>query len=126
MWLHKGDEGFGGGNDNLLIHACRGEQYRRDGVLEEVLVHEATHTSMDPEHATCERWLAARRADPSALSEYAADNPDREDLAETMGPYLALRFKPQHLQPGEAEMLQRTIPARIAYLDSLELSMQRR
>lgn len=25
VWIHRGDHGFGGGNDNLLIHTDRGE-----------------------------------------------------------------------------------------------------
>ena len=27
MWIHKGDEGFGGGNENLLIHTDMGDKY---------------------------------------------------------------------------------------------------
>ena len=27
VWIHRGDHGFGGGNENLLIHTARGEAY---------------------------------------------------------------------------------------------------
>ena len=40
IWLHKGDEDFGGGNNNLLIHHERGLTYIDQGVLEEVFLHE--------------------------------------------------------------------------------------
>ena len=36
IWIHKGNEDFGGGNNNLLIHHDRGLEYLRDGFLEEV------------------------------------------------------------------------------------------
>ena len=60
---------------NLLIHTERGDEYIRDGVLEEVLVHEATHTSMDATHLNSEGWIAAMGSDGVAISRYAADLP---------------------------------------------------
>jgi hypothetical protein len=45
VWIHRGDEAFGGGNNNLLIHTGSIAQgYIADGILEETLVHEASHT----------------------------------------------------------------------------------
>src|SRR6185503_11401992 len=48
VWIHKGVYGFGGGNNNLLIHTGQGELYEADGILEETFVHESGHTSLDP------------------------------------------------------------------------------
>ena len=51
VWIHKGVELFGGGNNNLLIHTGQAVDYIYEGILEEVLVHEAAHTSLDTYHA---------------------------------------------------------------------------
>lgn len=51
VWIHRGRQPFGGGNNNLLIHTDQADQYVADGILEETLVHEASHTSLDATHA---------------------------------------------------------------------------
>ena len=38
IWLHKGFENFGGGNNNLLIHHGKGLQYIEQEILEEILL----------------------------------------------------------------------------------------
>lgn len=43
MWIHDGFEPFGGGNNNILIHVEQALDY--GDYLEEILFHEATHTS---------------------------------------------------------------------------------
>jgi hypothetical protein len=50
--IHKGNMPFGGGTNGLLIHTERSAEYENDGILEETLIHEASHTSLDPTHAT--------------------------------------------------------------------------
>ena len=60
---------------NLLIHTGRGEEYIRDGVLGDALIHEATHTSMDGAHLKCGGWQQAMRSDGIAISRYAANYP---------------------------------------------------
>ena len=52
VWIHMGVQPFGGGNNNLLIHIGQADLYVADGILEETLVHEAAHTSLDAEHAS--------------------------------------------------------------------------
>lgn len=121
VWIHRGDEAFGGGNNNILIHT--GARFD-PAFLEEVLVHEATHTSMDGAHAGASRWRSAQRADPVAISDYAAEYPDREDVAETVLLHLALRFRPDRLRAPEASRIERSIPNRLDYLDRLNLSMR--
>ena len=36
VWIHRGDEPFGGGNRSLLVHTGRGEELRQQGFLPEV------------------------------------------------------------------------------------------
>lgn len=124
MWIHKGKEPFGGGNDNLLIHTGMGEVYLRDGILAETLCHEAAHTSLDATHASNDRWLAAQRLDGEFISQYARDNPGREDIAESFLLYVALRYRRDRIPNDLAETIETTMPNRIQYFDSLELDMR--
>lgn len=124
VWIHRGMQAFGGGNNNLLIHTEQGESYAASGDLEEIFIHEAVHTSMDSYHATTTRWVEAGTTDGVAISTYARDNPEREDLAESLGPYLAARFRPERVDQATIQAIEETIPNRIRYFDCLNLSMQ--
>jgi hypothetical protein len=123
MWLHKGLQPFGGGNQNLLIHSEQADAYVRDGILEETLQHEACHTSLDAAHAQAAGWLAAQQADGEFISTYARDHPGREDIAESFVPYFAFRHRRDRIDDSLAEAISRTIPQRIAYFDSLKLNL---
>ncbi len=118
VWIHKGNNPFGGGNNNLLIHTGQADQYLASGILEETLVHEAAHTSLDEKHANSQGWLAAQVADNEFISTYARDNPDREDVAESFLLYFALKHRPDRISESLADAISETIPNRIAYFDS--------
>ncbi len=123
VWIHKGTEPFGGGNNNILIHTGQSTLYENDGILEETLVHEASHTSLDASHATSSGWIAAQKADGNFISTYARDNPQREDIAETYLLYFALRYRPDRISESLKNIIMGTIPNRIAYFDGLDLDM---
>ena len=122
-WIHKGTEPFGGGNNNLLIYIGQSLEYENDGILEETLVHEAAHSSLDEYHSTSSGWLNAQKLDPSFISTYARDNPTREDVAETYLLYLALRYRPERISSSLKATILKTIPNRIKYFDSQNLKM---
>lgn len=116
VWIHQGDEAFGGGNENLLIHTGSfAQQYVDLGVLEEIFVHEASHTSLDPSHAAAAGWLAAQQSDPEFISTYARDNPTREDVAESFVPWLAVACRRTAIDASVADTIEAAIPARLAY-----------
>ncbi|MCA9615299.1 MAG: hypothetical protein KC586_21235 [Myxococcales bacterium] len=121
VWIHDGMELFGGGNQNLLIHTQQGDAYGDS--LEEIFVHEGAHTSLDGVHAASARWLEAQAADVSFISTYARDNPTREDVAESLGPYLAYRFGGDRVSAELRAQIQAAMPNRIRYFDCLGLSM---
>lgn len=123
VWLHQGLFPFGGGNSNLLIHAGQGREYIASGILEETFIHEAAHTSLDQAHAASPGWLAAQRQDPEFISNYARDNPAREDIAESYLPYFAVRHRPVRISPEMRETIVRTMPNRIAYFDAQILDL---
>lgn len=120
-WIHRGVEPFGGGNNNLLIHTGQSASYEADGILEETLFHEAAHTSMDARHANSAGWRAAQTADAEFISTYARDNPTREDIAESVLPWFAVRHRRDRISTELADTFAATIPNRIAYFDSLKL-----
>ena len=122
-WIHKGTESFGGGNNNLLIYIGQSLEYENDGILEETLVHEAAHSSLDEYHSASNGWLNAQKLDPSFISTYARDNPTREDVAETYLLYLALRYRPERISSSLKATILKTIPNRIKYFDSQNLKM---
>jgi hypothetical protein len=121
VWIHKGMEPFGGGNNNLLIHVGQGDAYIADGTLEETFVHEAAHTSLDAAHAASAGWLSAQAKDVNFISTYARDNPTREDVAESVLPWLAVRYRASRISSAQITKIQRAIPNRLAYFDSLNL-----
>ncbi len=123
MWIHKGREPFGGGNNNILIHTDQTPEYEQQGVIEEVLFHEATHTSLDSRHASAAGWVEAQQRDADFISTYARENPTREDLAESVLMWAALRHRPNAISRQLADTIQARMPNRLRYLDALGLSV---
>jgi hypothetical protein len=105
VWIHQGGQPFGGGNNNLLIHTDQADQYERDGILEEALVHEACHTSLDEAHASAAAWIAAQKADDAFISTYAREYPSREDVAESFLCYLAVRYRSARISDVDGEKI---------------------
>ncbi len=116
--IHKGTQPFGGGGRDILIHTGQAVLYQRDRILEETLVHEASHTSLDPRHAASAGWKAAQASDPEFISTYARDNPTREDVAESFLPWLAVRYRPERIDAALKFQIEAAIPARLSYFDA--------
>lgn len=116
--VHQGDQDFGGNrNGSLLIHAGRTATYVDFGALEEILIHEAGHASLDERHENAPAWLAAQAADGEFISTYARDNPTREDVAESYLMYLAVRDTSGRVSESLKTQVLSVIPHRIAYFD---------
>ncbi|MGB0420482.1 MAG: hypothetical protein ACPGL0_04860 [Limisphaerales bacterium] len=123
VWIHRGKMPFGGGNRNLLIHTEQAAEYVSSGILEETLIHEASHTSLDEAHARSQGWMDAQQADGSYLSQYAQDYPLREDLAESFLLFLGAEHLADRMDPRDLQTVESTIPHRIAYFRSLDLDL---
>jgi hypothetical protein len=115
--IHKGTQLFGGGNNDLLIHTGQTVLYEKDGILEETLVHEATHTSLDAKHALSVDWLRAQQDDARFISKYALENPKREDLAETFLLYIALYLRGDRISDELKQTVGNAIPNRLYYFE---------
>ena len=132
MWIHKGEEGYGGGNNNILVHTGMSEFYENyftGNIIEETLIHEATHTSIDayiyPDRETNgEGWINAVDKDNCYISNYARDYPYREDLAELMPLYIAVKFFPEQISEDDRNKILSCCINRILYLDSLSIDFE--
>lgn len=127
VWIMKGVESWGGGKNpdgigHILIHTGQGDLYENDGIIEETLIHEGAHAALD-NFFYGEAWYAAAEKDANYISDYARDNPNREDLAETFVLYLAAEYTLGRLSEEDLEIVVTTIPNRIEYLNSLDLDM---
>ncbi len=123
LWIHAGTEAFGGGNNSILIHTGQSVLYENDGILEETLVHEASHTSLDATHASADGWIEAQNLDPDFISTYAKDNPQREDIAESFLPWLAVRYRRDRISETDYNKIVQTIPNRLNYFDNINFDM---
>ena len=122
VWIHKGKKPFGGGNFNLLIHTDQGDEYISKGILEETLIHEASHTSLDwpgisKNHGISKGWIEAQKADKGYISDYAEDFPNREDIAESFLPWVAVRYKADRIGEKHRNKIIKAIPNRLRYFD---------
>jgi hypothetical protein len=123
VWIHKGLQPFGGRNQNILIHTDMADDYAAGGFLEEALVHEGAHTSLDAAHAVSPGWLAAQAADADFISTWAVDHPTQEDVAESFLTWLAVRYRSERISPVLAAVIEGTIPNRLAYFDVQQIDL---
>jgi hypothetical protein len=129
VWIMRGNYGWGGGNRAIQIHTGFTPQVLQRGVLEEILLHEGGHVSLDSRYGSWfggfnPSWTTAQRNDPDFISDYARQFPDREDMAESFPMWMALRYTPDRISSSMRNAIERTMPNRIAYFDQLELDMQ--
>ena len=119
IWVNKGVELFGGGNNSILIHTGQTVFYENDGILEETLVHEASHTSLDAMHAASAGWLNAQNLDGGFISDYAEDFPNREDIAESFLMWMAVRYREDRISTQDFNLITEAIPNRLNYFDEI-------
>lgn len=121
--IHQGDNPFGGGNRNVLIHTGMGAKYIQDGILEETLFHEASHTSLDDHYRNDTRWKDAQKLDGEFISTYARDNPKREDIAESYLLFFAVQFKRERIKQSLFDTTTKTMPNRMKFFESANFPM---
>ena len=120
--IHMGDELFGGGDGDILIHTEQAYLYERDGILEETIFHEATHVSLDPYHYN-DDYRDAMCADKAFISEYAEDNPNREDIAESFLTYFAVAYRSDRISWDVQDIIEDVNEYRLDYFDSQRFNM---
>ena len=118
MTIHGGGAlPFGGSENGILIHVD--VEPSTVAFLEEILVHEAAHANYGAAHDMAPAWQAAQADDPTFISLYAHDNPNREDVAETLLMWYAVRYRNDRLDAATIAATEAAIPNRLAYFDAL-------
>ncbi len=114
--IHDGEPTYSAGPGKIFVYAGRTTLRISENHLEESLLHESVHASLDADHAAAPGWIAAQQADPGFVTAYAARHPEREDLAETaLFAYAFLRH-PDRFPPVDSADVRAIAPARLAYL----------
>jgi hypothetical protein len=83
--------------------------------LEEATFHELTHAAIEAGHIRSTDYALAVAADPIAISDYAANNPQQEDLSESLLMIYASQYRPERLTNAQKDKILGAIPNRIAY-----------
>ena len=117
--IHKGNYLWSGGNNDILIHTGG---YSPDWIEceEEVIIHEGGHVSLDwawGGSVKSSKWKKAAKADNKFISKYAKEVPKREDVAETINWWIAVRCKPDTISESNYKKILEAIPNRLKYLD---------
>lgn len=125
--IHSGNEGWGGGNNHLLIHTDFTptlENWWTGNIIEETYLHEAAHASLDSYIYGDEEWADAVAADQTYISTYAKDYPLREDVAELLPLYLAVKYFPTRISRENRSKILSCCINRILYLDSVQVDLE--
>jgi hypothetical protein len=128
VWIHKGTELYGGGNYSILIHTGQSLEYEKSGIIEETLIHEAVHTSIDSyvypsAKVTGKKWVDATTADQQFISNYAKEEPLREDIAESFLPYIAVKFKSNRISKCMSDIILSANVNRFIFFDSMNFDL---
>ena len=111
-------------NRDGQVHLDAAEEWVvNDGWLEEVLIHEGAHASLDKDHAEDDSWLEAQKLDGVFISEYATEHPGREDVAESVLVWFAVRYFPERLTVQDYQRFLHTMPNRLQYFDQRKFDM---
>lgn len=127
--VHAGNELAGGGGGSITVHSDYVTTELQFGFMEEVLIHEASHASLDYDQGGIvdqALWVEAAEADNEFVSGYAREFPlggdtdGFEDIAESYGAFLIWALhRDQGIFPESAAAIEALIPARLAYFESL-------
>ena len=85
------------------------------------MIHESGHVSLDwtwGGSVISFKWKKAAKADNKFISKYAKQYPGREDVAETINWWIAVRCKPDTISKSNYKKILETIPNRLKYLDN--------
>lgn len=117
--IHKGDQGFHAGTGKVFAYSEMADRRISEKHLEETLLHEGVHATLDQDYRLSPEWIAAQQSDGRFLTRYAASRPDREDLAETALFAFALLRHPGRIPPVDSANIARIVPARIAMVEQI-------
>lgn len=116
--LHTGDEtAFAEDLGNFFVLYSDNID-RRIGThdLEETVFHESVHAVLDSEYSDSNDWLSSQQRDGNFITQYAADNPAREDLAETALFIYTMENYPERLPTSTVSWINTHIPNKASFI----------
>ena len=123
LYIHKGFEPLLGFQNYLVIYTDRAAELYALGILEEAVIHETAHVSLDSDLNNSIDWISAKNNDGLAVSQLAHDLDNNEDVAESMLAYIAVQYRNNRLAATVEDTIRATIPNRIDYLNTRGFSM---
>lgn len=87
--------------------------------LDETVFHESAHVALDPLLSDDPDWRSNQIADGNFITQYAAQNPNKEDIAESALFAWTLLFHPGRLPASIEAAVRDTIPHRLEYLGNM-------
>ena len=112
LTIHKGNKPWGGGNRITIHTGNSGTKGKWKKCVEETMVHEAGHSLI-----TGSSWTIAQEADNKFISPYAKEFPYREDVAETILWWIAVRCNPDQIYKSDYKKILEGIPNRLKDFD---------
>ncbi len=112
--IHRGMPTYSAGSGKIFVYADRTSLRISQDHLEESLLHEAVHATLDRQYAGSDEWKAAQASDNRFMTRYAQSRPEGEDLAETALFAFGLIRHPGRIPPVDSRDILSAVPARIA------------
>ena len=87
--------------------------------LDETVFHESAHVALDALVKGDPDWVSHQVADGAFITQYAADNPDKEDIPESALFAWTMQYHPGRLPPDVEAAVRDIMPNRLAYLGNV-------
>jgi hypothetical protein len=117
--IHDGTPTFSAGAGKIFVYSAMTTQRIGENHLEESLLHESIHASLDRTFARADVWKEAQQSDGRFLTRYAKSRPEGEDLAETALFAYGLIRHPGRIPPVDSRDILSAVPARIAVIKDI-------
>ena len=121
--VNSDDDSWASGGGYIYIYTGMSSIYENEivgSILEETLIHEAAHVSLDTEIYQMSAWKQAVLNDDQFISTYAQDY-EGENISELMPLYIAIKYFPERISREIYNNVLSTSFHRIKFLDSLPL-----
>lgn len=87
--------------------------------LDETVFHESAHVALDPMFSGDRDWRSSQAKDRDFITQYAADKPNKEDIAESALFVWTMLHHPGRLPADVEAAVRDTIPNRLEYLSNM-------
>jgi len=120
--IMDGEGSFSANTDGILhIYYDEFVEEQKSGYVEEILLHELAHTSLDLEYYGWVNWEDAAAADAGYVSYYAEEDPEAEDVSESITNWIGVALRT--LSEDNYKCTIQQIPNRLQLLDDQNFNL---